>query len=121
MEIPGWFFNQVATVQGVKHPQDPAGGETPATTTVQVGVPVCVQQDAGGADPRDIQGRRSSVSHVRIFFRPTSPPGAAAVQALKKDDRFLVTGWKNPMVLEGDPFDVSGRGVVWEATARNAR
>jgi hypothetical protein len=84
-------------------------------------VPCCLQQD-GGPTPRqpgDSQKRRGSDANVRIFFRPTDPPGSAIVAALKVNDRFAVSG--RTLILDGPAFDVAGRGAVWEARAREVR
>lgn len=117
----GWFFGRVATIQAVSHPQDVGGGEVPTPSTLAVLVPCAVQQDGPPEPTTGKQGRRGSTAKVKIFLRPSDPPGVLAVQALKVDDRIPIDGFPYPLILDGPPFDASGRGVVWEAAARDIR
>lgn len=118
---PGWFFNRTAELDAVAYPQDKAGGEVPTASATAILVPCCVQQDAGPTPAGDGQRRRGSEAGVRIFFRPADGPGLGAVAALKVNDRLRVSGLPLPLVLDGPPFDASGRGVVWECRARDVR
>lgn len=121
MNLPAFLFNQSAEFDATAYPQDAAGGEVPTPANVATLVPCCVQQDAGPTprQPGDGQKRRGSDADVRVFFRPSGPPSALVVAALKVNDRFAVAG--RTFVLDGPAFDVAGRGVVWEARAREAR
>ena len=114
MVPPSRFFNRLATLSAVLAPQDAAGGEVPTPAVVSILVPCCVQQDSGPS-PTEGQGRGSEAA-VRVFFRPVNPASTAAVLALKVWDQVAVLGLANPIVLDGTPFDASGRGVVYEAT-----
>jgi hypothetical protein len=120
MAVSRRFFNRTATFDALTYPQDAAGGEIPTPATTAVLVPCCVQND-GPPTPTETQGRRGSAAPVKLFFRPDDPPGIAIIQALKANDRVVVSGYPNPIILDGPPFDDSGRSGVFEASGRDIR
>lgn len=121
MQVPGFFFNQLATIRATAYPQDSGGGEVITPRAVDVQVPVCVQ--GGSGRPTEGQGRRGSVSETDLFFQPTTPPQRDAVAGLKVNDQVAISGPGGSCVisLDSPPFDVAGRGVVWEARGRDVR
>jgi|GEM_PF-5618209 len=115
------FFNKTARIDSLGFAQDLAGGEVPVPSAIGVLVPCCVQQEKPPEPLTESQGqgRRGAVARLRIFLRPDNPPGALALSKLGQDDRISIDGYPNPVILDGPPFDASGRGVVWVAGGKH--
>jgi hypothetical protein len=121
------FFNLACEIDPLSYPQDAAGGEVPNPGLLAVQVPCCVQQTSPPVTTEGKQGRRGSEAPVMVFFRPDNPPGVAALQKLKARDVLKITNpntgqpYPGTLILDGPPFDASGRGAVWEAAAKDIR
>jgi hypothetical protein len=117
----GWFFDRTATFELVDYPLDPAGGTVPAALPLSVALPACIQQDVPPERLGDGTYRSGTRVKITVFFLPSGADdpalALAALGQLDLESRLQLDDGRI-ILLEGKPFDRSGRGLVWEAVCR---
>ena len=115
------FFNRTATFELTSYPLDPAGGTVPVAMPLSVALPACIQQNVPPERLGDGTWRSGTKVKITVFFMPgmaDNPDLAlAAIRQLHLESRLALDDGRE-ILLEGDPFDRSGHGLVWETVCK---